>query len=116
MIEVRLHIDPSQTQRLTSIVLAIHGLIALFAAPIIAHFTDKTPSRKIPLLLSLAGCFAGTLLLASSSSCMRPPPLPSSSTAGHLFPANMPQYGFFLSVVLFKESLSLQDGLWDCPP
>ncbi|KAF3481805.1 uncharacterized protein GIQ15_04564 [Arthroderma uncinatum] len=64
MLEVRLHIDPSRTQSLSSALLAIHGFVALISAPVIAHFADKTPNRRTPLLISLAACLIGTLLVA----------------------------------------------------
>ncbi|KNG89003.1 hypothetical protein ANOM_002422 [Aspergillus nomiae NRRL 13137] len=68
MLEARLRMDESNTQRMTTVVLAIHGFVSLVSAPIIAHFADKTPNRKAPLLLALAGCFAGTVLVASTFS------------------------------------------------
>ncbi|RAL16781.1 MFS general substrate transporter [Aspergillus homomorphus CBS 101889] len=64
MIEVRLGIDPSETQRYTTALLSLHGFLGVIAAPIIAHFADKTPNRKLPLLLALGGCFVGTTLVA----------------------------------------------------
>lgn len=64
MLEDRLHIDPAHTQSLTSAILAIHGIVAIVAAPVVGHFADQHPSRKGPLLLSLAGCIAGTVLVA----------------------------------------------------
>ncbi|PYI16067.1 putative MFS transporter [Aspergillus violaceofuscus CBS 115571] len=66
MIEVRLGIDPSETQRYMTTLLSMHGFLGIVAAPIIAHFADKTPNRKIPLLLALGGCFVGTGLVAST--------------------------------------------------
>ncbi|KMQ48662.1 hypothetical protein HL42_0652 [Trichophyton rubrum] len=68
MLEVRLHVDPSQTQSLTSSLLAIHGFMTLVAAPIIAHFADKTPNRRTPLLIALVACAVGTILVACSPS------------------------------------------------
>ncbi|CAI7595824.1 unnamed protein product [Penicillium crustosum] len=68
MLEGRLHVDPSQTQNITTALLSLHGLIALISAPIIAHFADKTPKRKLPLLISLIGCLVGTLLLSFTPS------------------------------------------------
>ncbi|KAF2158517.1 hypothetical protein M409DRAFT_30986 [Zasmidium cellare ATCC 36951] len=66
MIEVRLKLDPSYTQRLTTELLFIMGLISMPAAPIIGHLADKTTSRKIPLIISLIGCTIGTLLVATT--------------------------------------------------
>ncbi|KAF7590783.1 hypothetical protein BBP40_002399 [Aspergillus hancockii] len=68
MLEVRLRMDPSKTQRLTTTVLTLHGFVSLVSGPIIAHFADKTPGRKAPLLMGLAGCLVGTLLVASTVS------------------------------------------------
>ncbi|KAL4899592.1 hypothetical protein BDW74DRAFT_163218 [Aspergillus multicolor] len=64
MLETRLHRDPSQTQNLTTTLLTLYGAVSLISAPFIAHFADKTPSRKIPLLLALAACASGTVLVA----------------------------------------------------
>ena len=74
MLEGRLHIDPSHTQSLTSALLTVHGFFALIAAPIIAHFADKTSNRKAPLLIALGGCIVGTLLIALTPSCIIPQP------------------------------------------
>ncbi|KAJ6091490.1 hypothetical protein N7467_003459 [Penicillium canescens] len=63
MIADPLQTDPSKTQNITTALLSLHGFIALIYAPIIAHFAYKTPKRKLPLLISLAGCLVGTLLL-----------------------------------------------------
>ncbi|KAL5409116.1 hypothetical protein PMIN06_009890 [Paraphaeosphaeria minitans] len=68
MLEKRLELDPAFTQRFTTELLFILGLISVPAAPIIGHFADKTTSRKIPLLMSLAGCSVGTLLVALTPS------------------------------------------------
>lgn len=66
MLEVRLGFDPSQTQTLTTAILSIHGFLGIVSAPVIAHFADKTPNRKVPLLIALAGCLVGTVLVAST--------------------------------------------------
>ncbi|KAJ5780516.1 Tetracycline resistance protein TetA/multidrug resistance protein MdtG [Penicillium paradoxum] len=64
MLEERLHLDPSRTQTYTTSLLTTHGFIGLISAPIVAHIAEKTPSQKTPLLIALAGCFAGTLMIA----------------------------------------------------
>ncbi|KAL3455733.1 major facilitator superfamily domain-containing protein [Aspergillus heterothallicus] len=64
MLETRLHLDPSQTQNFTTTLLTVYGVASLISAPFFAHFADKTPSRKIPLLLSLTACACGTILVA----------------------------------------------------
>ncbi|KAF7192758.1 putative MFS-type transporter C18.02 [Pseudocercospora fuligena] len=68
MIEKRLRLDPSYTQRFTTELLFVLGLISMVSAPIIGHLADQTTSRKIPLLLSLIGCTVGTLLVATTPS------------------------------------------------
>ncbi|KAJ5702300.1 major facilitator superfamily domain-containing protein [Penicillium malachiteum] len=68
MLEVRLHQHPSQTQRLTTELLSIHGFSTVVSAPILAHFIDKTPSRRTPLLLSLVVTLVGTALVAFTPS------------------------------------------------
>ncbi|OJJ88496.1 MFS transporter [Aspergillus glaucus CBS 516.65] len=68
MLEGRLHLDPSRTQPLTSTLFTVHGFFGLISAPVIAHFADKSPNRKIPLLIALAGCFVGTLMIALTHS------------------------------------------------
>ena len=70
MLEERLHLSPSQTQTYTTALLATHGFIGLVSAPIVAHLAEKTPSQKKPLLIALAGCFIGTLMIALASSGM----------------------------------------------
>ncbi|CRL20517.1 Siderophore transporter, RhtX/FptX family [Penicillium camemberti] len=64
MLEERLHLDPSQTQTYTTALLTTHGFIGLVSAPIVAHLAEKTSSQKKPLLIALAGCFVGTLMIA----------------------------------------------------
>ncbi|KAJ5751221.1 hypothetical protein N7533_008249 [Penicillium manginii] len=68
MLEVRLHLDPSQTQRYTTILLSSYGFVGLVSAPAIAYFAEKITSQKVPLLISLAGCLVGTLMVALTSS------------------------------------------------
>jgi RsiW-degrading membrane proteinase PrsW (M82 family) len=67
MLETRLHHDPSRTQHFTTTLLTIYGAVSLVSAPFVAHFADKTPSRKIPLLLSLSVCASGTVLVACAT-------------------------------------------------
>ncbi|KAJ9492714.1 hypothetical protein VN97_g491 [Penicillium thymicola] len=68
MLEERLHLDPSQTQTYTTALLTTHGFIGLVSAPIVAHLAEKTSSQKKPLLIALAGCFVGTLMIALAPS------------------------------------------------
>ncbi|KAI9367088.1 major facilitator superfamily domain-containing protein [Aspergillus egyptiacus] len=64
MLETRLHVNPARTQTVTTALLTIYGVVSLISTPIFAHFFDKIPSRKIPLLLSLTACTSGTVLVA----------------------------------------------------
>ncbi|KAJ5618726.1 MFS general substrate transporter [Penicillium herquei] len=64
MIETRLNLPSSQTQRYTTALLATHGFFSILAPPIVAHFADKTSDRKIPLVLCLVFCTVGTFLVA----------------------------------------------------
>ncbi|KAM0718229.1 hypothetical protein Q7P37_006561 [Cladosporium fusiforme] len=68
MIEERLQLDPSQTQRLTAQILLIPGLVALPAAPVIGHFADQRGERQRPLLLMLIICSIGVALVAFATS------------------------------------------------
>ncbi|KAJ5690051.1 MFS transporter [Penicillium macrosclerotiorum] len=68
MLENRLHVDPSQTQRFTSISLALHGLMSAFGGPLIGHFADKAADRRTPLLVALVGCIIGTAMVACGTS------------------------------------------------
>lgn len=70
MLDTRLHIDPSQTQHFTNVLLSSHGLISLVSAPIIARFADRTPNRKVPLLICLAVSLTGTILVACTPLCI----------------------------------------------
>lgn len=71
MIERRLGLDKSFTQKLTTELLFIMGLVSVPAAPIIGHFADKTRRKKVPLLFALTGCSIGTLLVALTPSGRR---------------------------------------------
>lgn len=116
MVEIRLGVDPSRTQNLTTALLAVHGLCSLVSAPIIAHFADKTPHRKYLLLSSLAGCVLGTALVAWTPSGMSVCPfrkgglerfdrrLKLDVTAENI------QYGRYSSDESFKVSLVLPHG------
>ncbi|KAJ5306192.1 hypothetical protein PENANT_c024G10199 [Penicillium antarcticum] len=68
MLEERLQIDPSLTQSYTTALLTSHGFFGLISAPVVAHLAEKTPSQKTPLLIALAGCFVGTLMIALTTS------------------------------------------------
>ncbi|KAJ5800087.1 uncharacterized protein N7518_002155 [Penicillium psychrosexuale] len=68
MLRTRLHENQFRIQELTSLVLAVHGIVSVVSGPIIGHFADKTSNRKLPLLLSLVVCMIGTGMVAGSTS------------------------------------------------
>jgi MFS family permease len=68
MLEERLHIGSDQTQRFTSISLALHGLVSVFGGPLIGHFADKASNRKLPFVIALVGCIIGTFMVACATS------------------------------------------------
>ncbi|RAL17045.1 putative MFS transporter [Aspergillus homomorphus CBS 101889] len=68
MLQTRLHVSQVKIQQLTSLVLAVHGIVSVVSGPIIGHFADKSSNRKLPLLLSLIACFIGTGMVAGADS------------------------------------------------
>ncbi|KAJ5094473.1 MFS transporter [Penicillium angulare] len=68
MVEHRLQLSASQIQKITIIVLTLHGGFAVVMTPILTYYVNKTQHRKIPLLISLFWCFIGTLLIAFAHS------------------------------------------------
>ncbi|KAJ5408415.1 hypothetical protein N7509_002298 [Penicillium cosmopolitanum] len=68
MLEERLHIDPSQTQSYTTLLLSSYGFVGLISAPAIAYFAERMVSQRTPLLIALAGCLVGTFMVALTSS------------------------------------------------
>lgn len=64
MLEVRIHLDPSRTQAMTSTILAIYALASIIASPIIGHYADRVSSRKIPLLAGLCLELTATVAVA----------------------------------------------------
>ncbi|KAJ5906392.1 MFS transporter [Penicillium subrubescens] len=68
ILEDRLHIDPSKAQVNTSAVLSIHALVCFLSGLPIGSWADRNASRKGPLLLSLGGEIAGTIIVATATS------------------------------------------------
>ncbi|KAJ5097028.1 MFS transporter [Penicillium angulare] len=64
----RLHLDPIKAQLHTSLILSLHALASFLSGPIIGPLADKIPSRKGPLVASLAGAIIGTTIVAASTS------------------------------------------------
>lgn len=68
MLQDRLRVDTSHLQFYISAVLAIFGFVSVLSGPIVGHLSDRTPNRRTPMLLALAGSIVGTSLLASARS------------------------------------------------
>ncbi|CAI7632102.1 unnamed protein product [Penicillium glandicola] len=68
MLEDRLQLDPKKTQTTTSALLSTHALVCFISSPFIANLADNIPSRKGPLLVSLAGEIVGTIIIAAAPS------------------------------------------------
>ncbi|OQD86037.1 hypothetical protein PENANT_c008G00573 [Penicillium antarcticum] len=66
MLMNRLQSDPSHAQELISTVLGVYGVLGVVTGPIIGHLADKSPDRKMPLLISLSLCIVGTCLVAGA--------------------------------------------------
>ncbi|KAJ5425175.1 hypothetical protein N7465_000245 [Penicillium sp. CMV-2018d] len=64
MLEDRLGVDPTHVQFYNSASLAVHGFVSMIAGPVMGHFADKNPKKKLQLLFSLIGCMVGTALVA----------------------------------------------------
>lgn len=67
MLEERMHQPPQQTQRLTSLSLALHGIVSAFGGPLLGHWADQAPNRQIPFLISLIVCIIGTVMVACAT-------------------------------------------------
>ncbi|KAG6113294.1 hypothetical protein E4U14_001771 [Claviceps sp. LM454 group G7] len=68
MLEDRLHVDKSQTQAATSLVLSFHACASMVTSPLIGYLADKTASRKVSLIASLVAEMVGTIIIMVSQS------------------------------------------------
>ncbi|GIZ44015.1 hypothetical protein CKM354_000722400 [Cercospora kikuchii] len=68
MLEQRLHVDESETQSATSLVLSVHASVAMVTGPFVGHFADQIPSRKLSLLVALGVQLVGTIIIIVSLS------------------------------------------------
>ncbi|PPJ61023.1 hypothetical protein CBER1_02023 [Cercospora berteroae] len=68
MLEQRLHLDKSETQSATSLVLSVHASVAMVTSPFVGHFADQIPSRKLSLLVALGVQLVGTMIIIVSLS------------------------------------------------
>ncbi|KAG6029812.1 hypothetical protein E4U41_000262 [Claviceps citrina] len=68
MLEDRLHVDKSETQAATSLVLAFHACVSMLTGPFIGHLADKAASRKSSMIASLGAEMMGTIVIMISPS------------------------------------------------
>lgn len=66
----RVGMDPSLTQRYTSIFLAEGALASILSSPFIGSLSDRVSSKKLLLLLMLVLALGSTLCLALARSSM----------------------------------------------
>ncbi|KAL9603498.1 MAG: hypothetical protein Q9219_001185 [cf. Caloplaca sp. 3 TL-2023] len=70
MLEDRLHVDKSETQAATSLVLSVYALVCIPTGPLVGHLADKMPNRKRSLLISLGAEMVGTIVIMLSPSVL----------------------------------------------
>jgi MFS family permease len=70
ILESRLGLDVSLTQRLSFTLLAESAIASLICSPFIGHYADKLSSKKTLLLWSLAAALVSTVILALATSSM----------------------------------------------
>ncbi|OGM42567.1 MFS multidrug transporter [Aspergillus bombycis] len=68
ILENRLGLDVSLTQRMSFALLALSAVASLVCSPFIGHYADKMSSKKILLLGSLAAALFSTVILAIATS------------------------------------------------
>ncbi|GAB1197571.1 hypothetical protein APSETT444_006869 [Aspergillus pseudonomiae] len=68
ILENRLGLDVSLTQRMSFALLALSAVASLVCSPFIGHYADKMSSKKILLLGSLAAALFSTVILAMATS------------------------------------------------
>ncbi|KAE8356112.1 major facilitator superfamily domain-containing protein [Aspergillus coremiiformis] len=68
ILERRLGLPVSLTQRLSFALLAESAIVSLICSPFIGHYADQMSSKKILLLASLAAALFSTILLAMATS------------------------------------------------
>ncbi|KAK6352247.1 hypothetical protein TWF730_009078 [Orbilia blumenaviensis] len=67
ILENRNNVDPSDIQRITYQILALYGVVSVLSGVFIGELADRAGSRRMPLVISLAVAFVGTLILAAST-------------------------------------------------
>ena len=69
ILEIRNHVDPTDTQRLIYQILTLYGATAVAAGIVIGQLADKSESRKLPLVSGLAFALLGTTVFATATKC-----------------------------------------------
>jgi MFS family permease len=69
IVETRLGIDASLTQRISLALLSESALVSVIASPVIGHYADRSSEKRAWLLSGLAGALLGSLILALATSC-----------------------------------------------
>ncbi|KAJ5769753.1 uncharacterized protein N7511_001804 [Penicillium nucicola] len=68
IVETRLGIDASLTQRISLALLSESALVSVIASPIIGHYADRSPAKRAWLLSGLVIALLGSLILALANS------------------------------------------------
>ncbi|KAJ5296187.1 hypothetical protein N7508_011008 [Penicillium antarcticum] len=68
IVETRLGIDASLTQRISLAMLSESALVSVIASPIIGHYADRSDKKRAWLLSGLAVALLGSLILALANS------------------------------------------------
>lgn len=68
VLEHRLNVDVSLTQRMSMALLAESALAMVVASPLVGHWADRSGAKRTWLLYGLVGAFVGTLILALATS------------------------------------------------
>ncbi|KAJ6050320.1 hypothetical protein N7444_007036 [Penicillium canescens] len=68
VVETRLGIDASLTQRISLALLSESALVSVIASPVIGHYADRSSEKRAWLLSGLAGALLGSLILALATS------------------------------------------------
>lgn len=69
VLEHRLGLDVSLTQRVSTALLSQTALVMVVASPLIGAHADRSGAKRAWLLFGLAGALLGSLILAMATSC-----------------------------------------------
>lgn len=70
VVEHRLGLDESYTQRVSTAFLAMNALIQFVISPLIGSHADRTGAKREWLLAGLAGALVGSLIIALATSSL----------------------------------------------